>query len=856
LTGSVDPDGIQLGDCHFDYVAEAEYEASALNPYGAGQVVPCVPAAGSIPGDSSVHAVSAELTGLVPGVTYHFRLQASTDGAGFGEDATFSTPPPPAITGVSTGNLTAGSVDLDAQVNPEGAASTYRFEWGTSTGYGSSVPVPDGDLGSGGSPVPVAARLSGLSAGTTYHWRVVASNASGVSVTGDQTFVYDTSGGGLPDGREYEMVTPVRKNGALPGNIVFGVPPAVADDGSRLIVGSIQCFAGSGSCTAERGVYEGEPFEFTRTPGGWVTTAMAPPASRFGSLDNSEVAVNADTGSALFSIATPPFGENDYWVRRPDGSFADIGQERLPSEGPRIPAGGRFVGTADFSHLLAGVGEFVGVGNTQPTPVGVSGGAGSTDLISACGTEPGGEHAGAAGGTLGGISADGSVVFFTAVKCASGTGVNAHTPVPVNTLYARIDLSRTVQISAGAEAAGFQGAAADGSRVFFTEGGNLYQYDFDSSAGHNVVDASAGDTSGGGPRLQGVLASSEDGSHIYFVAGGVLTTVANDEGQVAREGANNLYVFERDSNFPGGRVAFVASLPGVDAEQWRVTLWADASANVTPDGRFLVFTSHARLTADDTSVTGAAQVFRYDALTGEMVRVSTGERGFNDNGNAGLADAEIVRAVYGLENHNPARTDPTMSDDGSFVFFESPVGLTPGALNDVQIGVNVKGNESPVYANNVYEWHEGRVYLISDGRDTSQFFSQLEEVEGYSAVQLVGSDVSGSNVFFTSADHLVPQDTDTGVNYWDARICTAGEPCPAPAVSVPPCAGEACHGTPPGAPVFGAPSSAVFSGTGNVAAQTRPVVKAKKKAAKRARPKRKARGRKRMRQHGKRGGKK
>ena len=60
----------------------------------------------------------------------------------------------------------------------------------------------------------------------------------------------------------------------------------------------------------------------------------------------------------------------------------------------------------------------------------------------------------------------------------------------------------------------------------------------------------------------------------------------------------------------------------------------------------------------------------------------------------------------------PVRSDPTMSDDGAFVFFESPVALTPRALNDVPVG---EGK----LAENVYEYHEGQVSLISDGKDTT-----------------------------------------------------------------------------------------------------------------------------------------
>ena len=65
---------------------------------------------------------------------------------------------------------------------------------------------------------------------------------------------------------------------------------------------------------------------------------------------------------------------------------------------------------------------------------------------------------------------------------------------------------------------------------------------------------------------------------------------------------------------------------------------------MTPDGRFLVFTSFRDLTPDDTST--VQQVFEYDAQTGGLVRVSVGEDGFNHNGNVPANNATIVTPFY------------------------------------------------------------------------------------------------------------------------------------------------------------------------------------------------------------------
>jgi hypothetical protein len=894
LGGVVNPDGLQLSDCRFEYGTSTAY----------GQSVPCVPAAASIPADSSEHAVSADLTGLTAGVVYHFRLRAvNANGANFGADATFETPPPPAIDSAGTVNLTATSTDLTAQINPQGVDTTYRFEYGASTAYGASIPVPDGLIAAGVGDRTVTQHVSGLQANTTYHWRVVAQNANGITTGVDHTFIYDTSGGGLPDNRAYEMVTPPQKNGALIG-VSLVQEHVVSEDGSRVIVQSVQCFAGSVSCNANRG-RPGDPFMFSRTSGGWVTTAMAPPATQFDA--SAFLLYSADAGTALFSAPVPPGGEDDLIAGRPDGSFLDVGPESPPSAGVALGAAEveDSAATADLSHVVFKVGlwagsvlwpfdatkegvslyQYVGAGNAAPQLVGVSGGAGSTDLISTCGTALGGGPG--LSSAYNSLSADGGTVYFTAksnfgfglFEVCSGSGANAGVPVPADTLYARIDGSRTVLISGrsplGCKSlsclgsapgqAEFQGATVDGSRVFFTSrqqltdnasqgSQNLYEYDFSRPAGDNLVAVSAGDTSGGGPQVQGVIAISSDGSHVYFVAKGVLTGAANDQGEVPQAGAENLYVFERDASHSQGRVAFIAVLPPSD-EEFEVHGTGESGfiggvgmANVTPDGRFLVFLSHGRLTPDDTSVGGAAQVFRYDAQTGALARLSVGERGFNDNGNAGAVNASIVPSSVTFDGAGGPRPDPTMSHDGSFVFFESPVALTPRALNDVPVGTV---NGQPQYAENVYEWHGGQVYLISDGRDTSI----IEPVsgrglvrEGSSSVRLVGSDATGANVFFSTADRLVAQDTDTQLDYYDAHVCTTGSPCVAGSSAPAACAGEGCRAAAGGPPSLASPVSASFAGTGNLAAQTAPVVKAKRKAKPTKRRKRKAKrkGKKRV----------
>jgi sugar lactone lactonase YvrE len=95
--------------------------------------------------------------------------------------------PPGVVTGAAS-SLTPTTATLNATVNPNGAEVTAcTFEYGTSVSYGTSVPCASLP-GSGESPVPVSAPLTGLSANTTYHFRIVATNSGGTSNGSDQTF--------------------------------------------------------------------------------------------------------------------------------------------------------------------------------------------------------------------------------------------------------------------------------------------------------------------------------------------------------------------------------------------------------------------------------------------------------------------------------------------------------------------------------------------------------------------------------------------------------------------------------------------------------------------------------------------
>jgi hypothetical protein len=95
--------------------------------------------------------------------------------------------PPTASTTAATGTK-AHETTLHGSINPNGGATTYQFEYGTTTSYGSKIPASPKSVGSGSANVEVSEPLSGLTAGTVYHFRISATNGSGTRTGEDRTF--------------------------------------------------------------------------------------------------------------------------------------------------------------------------------------------------------------------------------------------------------------------------------------------------------------------------------------------------------------------------------------------------------------------------------------------------------------------------------------------------------------------------------------------------------------------------------------------------------------------------------------------------------------------------------------------
>jgi len=137
---------------------------------------------------TSARPVSADVSGLVAGTTYHYRLVAQNSaGTTNGADQTFTTgaATAPTVTTAGARGIGKNGANVYGTVNPNGAKTTYWFQYGTSIAYGQQS--SSNDAGSGTRTRSVGIHLSGLTPGTTYHYRLVAMNSAGTTNGADQT---------------------------------------------------------------------------------------------------------------------------------------------------------------------------------------------------------------------------------------------------------------------------------------------------------------------------------------------------------------------------------------------------------------------------------------------------------------------------------------------------------------------------------------------------------------------------------------------------------------------------------------------------------------------------------------------
>ena len=158
--------------------------------------------------DTDSHGISSPISGLIPGTTYHFRAVASNfAGTTMGGDAFFNTPAGPEVMDAAASAVSSTAAILSAKVKPGFQATSFHFEYGPTVGYGSSV--GGGALsGADNDQHEVFGSISGLRPNTTYHFRAIASNASGAVTGADQTFTTGPTpagGGAKPTCKKHQV---------------------------------------------------------------------------------------------------------------------------------------------------------------------------------------------------------------------------------------------------------------------------------------------------------------------------------------------------------------------------------------------------------------------------------------------------------------------------------------------------------------------------------------------------------------------------------------------------------------------------------------------------------------------------
>ncbi|MGA7704306.1 MAG: hypothetical protein WB998_05360 [Solirubrobacteraceae bacterium] len=573
----------------------------------------------------------------------------------------------------------------------------------------------------------------------------------------------------LPESRVYEMVSP-------PYKADYGVKSDLAEqgaspDGTSFVFSSLGAFAGASSNTLT------VPYIARRTLGGWVTSATNPPPADGrlpGGVDYSPdlsrqiATASAQKGGILASEGTaalilseldaPEIANTQAWPL-PDGPATFPGR---PGEPGNYAGASEDLSHAIFEDSFGGLYQIVGLGGPQPKEeavavVGQADGPGDTVLPECPGASQ--KDIVELYGRLHAVSGDGSEIFFRR-HCGG--------------VFVRVNGSTTLELAPAGE---FQGASQDGSKAFFTnEVGELLMDTIDRRPGHEAIGETVQVTPGS---PASVVVSSDDGSHIYFVSPGALAG-ANAQGHSPEAGSSNLYVYDSLTRL----TSFIAVV-SVETEGFGF------QAQTTPDGDYLVFTTASALTPDDTDT--AADVYRYDASTGGLERVSVGENGYDENGNDSAFGASIAASLLGASED---RTIPTwrlstraITDDGSTIIFSTVEPLSSRAVN---------GNVD------VYVWHEGSVGMISTG------LSQSSDEDAVISQ-------SGQDIFFLTRQSILPQDSDGLTDVYDARIDGGFPEAGLPAGG---CSGDICQGPPSVPSLLGAPASATFSGLGNPSEET------------------------------------
>jgi hypothetical protein len=743
---------------------------------------------------------------------------------------------------------------LRAKVDPNGLPTTYYFELGTDTSYGTRIPT-EGDLsaGSGTDPVVVTESPS-LQEETIYFFRVVATNTDGTDVGPHQQFS-TLNDHGLPWGRRYELVSPPDKG-------------AGGEAGHQLALGGVElqyqaspdgeAIAYSIGYGLPDATYGGEaPYRSDLSSGGWLTTQLAPsmtgaPQGTLKGEQNTYGRFNhwlaSDLGCA-FSVSSLPLtadtvaqpvieaaGHNLY-RRNPDGSY-ELVTNLIPTN---LGDADSKVTSAYFIHgasencdrvVFETVFKYPGV---PFTPGATSGyglyewhdgvlrnpatipGPGGPELPAAARVGSKADNA-----NWNAVSRDGLRLFFTAPSKLGGD-IGSQAVFLREDGEATVDVSQSKTATANNDDSRYQMATPDGSYVYFIAryglatngsstgptacndangndlgvGCDLYRYSVDDEELVDIsVDSNPADAATGAG-VAGVLDATADGSHVYFAAKGQLIP---GKGQTQ---AQNVTAATRGYNiylWDSGTLSYVATVlqsdvtgaltvnggmlvssPGPARARW--------GRRMTSDGEHLVFQSAANITGSS----GVIEAYRYSAQSEAIECVSCRRDGLPSLGSV----PDTVLPYIAENGGSRTQPMPSISEDGSTVFFRKRDALAPGALESTTVGES-----------NLYQWRNGQISLL---------VSDIPGGDGEKRVSFMGASDDGDSVFFRTKRSLVPQDSDGRQDVYVARVGGGFDPSPPPPAPCDPQGDGSCLGpATPGPASLGAVASAMSTSRGNV----------------------------------------
>jgi hypothetical protein len=689
-----------------------------------------------------------------------------------GPGASAASAAPPGIAAVWVSSVQPTTARLSGEVDPGGKSSTYHFDYITKAAYDANLagakdpfagtarlPALTDTIIPGTVVTTISPTLFNLAPATAYRYRLVVKNSDGTTTGSPQSFATHSSAPfALPDGRGWELVSPVEKNGGQiepVGALAAGGVLQAAAGGQSVTYGSDASFS-----AGEQGAGPASQYVSSRGPGGWSTLNITP-ALLAGSYGTGPDGVpyqlfSADLAQSLLlngrpcrggatgcPVANPPLagtdapaGYQNYYLRQSAaGSFEallgapDVADLEIDPADFTLS----FAGTSpDLKHvvlstcaaLTADATEVpLGAGCDPAKPNLYKHSAGTLVLLNVLPAQSTGTPGAALGAQGAAVSVTGARVYWT--DLATGN------------LYLRAG-GQTRQVDAAAGGGGsFETATPDGAMALYTKAGHLYRYDA-------LADSSTDLTPSGG--VTGVLGISDSATHAYY---------ATTSGLFLRQGATTTKVAD-----------------AADASNYPPTT---GTARVSADGSKLLFVSTLALTGyDNTDLNTKAldsQVYLYDATgAGILTCVSCNPTNARPIGASTIPGA----TANGTSPGSPHVYKPrALSADGRRVFFESEDAL---ALSDTNLD------------SDVYQWEAqgsgsctrpgGCIGLISSGLANRASF--------------VDASADGSDAFFLTDRSLVGADPGS-IDLYDARV---GGGFPEPAEPSP-CVGDACQIVPP-----------------------------------------------------------